>query len=625
MELYEHQKKALTLVRERTHGILLMTCGSGKSAIYQESAKKVATTLVMVPRKILVDQLYDDYFKNMKNANVFKLNSDHRGQMISSTKRKRRKLTEKQQNAMKEQQFATLMDEASPQCPFIVLANYQSVNRLSDLLSGRVFDQAFFDEGHNVYFKVDERREDDEGPSELGTDDEEDEEDSDLEEDEEEDDDGGDGDASFRARQLLSKTQKAPHVARKSVDNQDHLQKLRGFGGLNGFPARKYFFCTATATDFMLNNPEIYGPVLIEFSYNEAVKSNIVKKFNLHVECLRVRDDCPDAAPPFLWSIGQFIIHQDLRRVIVYTNRIKDNSRYESLRTSMALETFREQEKLNHLPRCIRVDYITHQTTIDQRQRIFRQFRNTVDTTFRMIVSCRTISEGVDLTSADGIILLDSRSNNITTTQRILRCTRLTREERKQGHWEQASVLIPLMHQTVSSFQKDVELNTWLERFVASLDCSSRYLTRDNQNDTVPTNTADGNVIIPIHVGDNIDTIPYDPLECTRDPMRTRFRKLLSHLNNMTDVMIDDIERGVFHYVLDLSKVKHFSRNWDDPRFSEAYKLRSILLNASFKRDATLLQKDLYTVARKWSPAQLRPEIYSTSTINVPVKLKSIL
>ena len=606
MQLYQHQLKALALIKEALFGILQMTCGSGKSAIYKEAAREVRTALIMVPRKILVDQLYDDYFKDEPNMDVLKLNSDHRTQApaksasseIDGRARKRRKLTARQMNAEKETNFLQYMKSATVTKPFVVIANYQSVRRLAELMQDQLFDISFFDEGHNVLLK-----------SAPGDRDSETEDEADDEPCESSDEDGDNAEDEDKCITVSS----APQPKKKRIEG-DRMETLRQFKGLNGFPSAKYFFCTATTTEMMLQHPNIYGKVLINFSYNDAVKEGIVKKFKLHVECLKTdeNEDTPAKKDvPFLWSIGQFIMHQNLRRVIVYTNRIRDTTKHESLRTSMALETFREQERAFHLPRKIRVDYITHHTTLDQRQRIFRTFRNTKDSQFRMIVSCRTISEGVDLTSADGIILLDSRSNNITTTQRILRCTRLTKDERRHGMWDDATVLIPLLHHSISSFNENRDLNEWLDRFVTSLNCQTAAITSSDTSSPSGPNT-DDHIQIPIVVGNDIDSIPYDPNECTKDPKRENVKKLLCmKMPNLSEDHVDDVERGIFHFVVDESRHKGFARNWDDSRFSKSYLTRSMLIIASLKRKPSLQEHpDLYHMARYWTREQLEPSLY---------------
>lgn len=607
MNLYEHQEKGLELIRKHLYGIFLMTCGSGKSRIYREAAKEARSTLILVPRKILVDQLYDDYFANMVGVDVLKLNSDHRATVnvskpATAKVRKPRKLTPRQQNALKESRFAELMDAATIDKPFVVIANYQSIRRLGDLLDGRLFDLAFFDEGHNVLLQPTQMMQD---STEEDTNDSESEpEDSAL--------------SSDDAVQSLLRPIKRKKMCKDFKSTHEQMQKLRQFNGLNGFPSKRYFFCTATATTMMTDNPQVYGPVLIEYTYNEAVQQGIVKKFRLHVECLQTsimgqESSVDQQSGQFLWSIGQFISKQNLRRVIVYTNRIKNDTKHKSLRASMALETFREQERAIQHHR-VKVEYITHHTTIDQRQTIFNNFRKTSDTTTRMIVSCRTISEGVDLTSADAVILLDSRSNNITTTQRILRCTRLTQEERRHGTWGEATVLIPLMKHTISSFTENQELKNWLDRFVVSLGCRSQLIIPPE-----PLNDEDDDerVSIPIYVGESIDSIPFDPLERTKDPKRTNARTLL--LRKIPDIgenTILRLEEGIFHYVLDQSRHLHFARNWDDKRFGSHYVNRCMLLIASIERKPDLLSNTddmLYKIARQWTREQLRPSLYGAT------------
>lgn len=541
-KLYAHQERALQLIAQNERGVFPYTCSSGKSLIYKEAARGVQRTIILVPRKLLVEQFYEQYFDKDTDFDVIRVNSDQKD---------RNKEQKKYDNA-----FWTRFRQTEPlRRPMVALVNYQSMKRLNVLRKNQCFDIVFNDESHHCFSM---------NPS---------------------------------------------------------LMKYHKTLG------KKSFYFTATPTEPLLTQPDIYGPVLATYSFAEAVQDRIVKTFETHVECMRPSSnidplDQTESAMPtdaktkqtLLFAIGQFILRQNLKRVIVYTNRVTehrqkktvsggekdedmednqetkgaDEDNVTKVRASISMERFRANA--HYLPKALKIEYISASTTLEQRYHMFNRFRNEEDNTVRMIVSCRTISEGIDLTSCDGVIMLDSRSNNITTTQRILRCTRLTQRERTTSSWSPAIVLIPLNHHSISSFRNDKVFLQWLHSFADGLGCQFREPL---------ANAKTKKLQLTLNVGDNLDDIFYDANERKDDIVRSKVREeLFRRLLTLKDHEVFACEEAIFQYTINASSTYQppYSRNWDSPLFREVYKRRArqVIYNLG--------------ITEEWDPSQFNAE-----------------
>ncbi len=527
-KLYVHQERALQLIAQNERGVFAYTCSSGKSLIYKEAARSVQRTVILVPRKLLVDQFYEQYFDKDVDFDVVRVNSDQKD---------RNKEQKKYDHAF----WTRFRQEGPLHRPMVALVNYQSLKRLNALRKSQSFDIVFNDESHNSF-----------------------------------------------------------------TTNPNQLKQQKSLG-------RKSFFFTATPTESLLSQPDVYGQVLSTYSFAEAVQDRIVKTFETHVECLKptTLDDgeteetaaehisLETTKQTLLYTIGQFILRQNLKRVIVYTNRVTEHRRHEKkkpsqdlspeedldediredatgldakiskVRASISMERFRAEA--HFLPKAVKIEYISASTTLEQRYHMFNRFRNEEDNTVRMIVSCRTISEGIDLTSCDGVIMLDSRSNNITTTQRILRCTRLTQRERNSGTWSPAIVLIPMCCHSITSFRSDKVFIQWLQSFADGLECefieastSGRLKSKKLQ--------------LSLNVGDDLNEIPYDQNERKDDVLRSKVREeLFRQLPILGDADVFICEQAIFQFTCNQSKDNNppYARNWDSPIFRKVYKQRA--------------------------------------------------
>lgn len=565
MQLYHHQIEAIKQIANHSKGVFIGTCGCGKTQIYKVAARSVRSTLILVPRKLLVDQFYEQYFQNDSEFDVVRVNSDQ----------KEGSKNQRQVDNVFWDRFQN--KELLAERPMVALVNYQSLARLNRLRGNTKFDIVFNDEAHNINIK--------EGC-------------------------GHKEDVSFQ-HDLGSKS----------------------------------FYFTATPTEALLHRSDVYGPILWNYDFASAVADGIVKRFITHIECLRSdkgKISNPATPPPLLWSLGQFVLRHNLKRIIVYTNRVKDTleadegglglgeeeeeeQREENqptdhlaliakVRASMSLARFKKES--HFLPRQIKAEYITAATTLEQRYHMFHRFRDEADEGIRMIVSCRTISEGIDLTSCDGVILLDSGSNNIITTQRILRCTRLTQKERDCNTWNPATVLIPFIEHTPSSFQEDQTAQEWLERFASGLHC--RFERKSNV--LGPESNRIYKEVLELQIGDNLEDTPYDPRALRDDPLRETVKhQICKKLPFLTPEDVYLLEEGIFLYTMThaiTGGVKQYARNWDAPRFKTAYKrrARTVLFNLNRKtlEDIDELHGSrLKLFASTFGASQMAPDLHA--------------
>jgi hypothetical protein len=90
------------------------------------------------------------------------------------------------------------------------------------------------------------------------------------------------------------------------------------------------------------------------------------------------------------------------------------------------------------------MDFISAKTKLNARNKIFHRFSSTCDDDVHVIVSCRTISVGVDLPTCDTVVFADVTRNVTEIIQRGCRPLRLTEEERLAKRYENAKIFFPV-------------------------------------------------------------------------------------------------------------------------------------------------------------------------------------
>ncbi|KAJ3371250.1 hypothetical protein GGF31_003429 [Allomyces arbusculus] len=390
MKLFPHQSQALEKIRDHDHGVFNITCGGGKSRIIKEAALLYKISIVFAPTKNLVSQFYRDYFQGDEAFVPVIINSD---------------------NPVDDTTVESVKDALETDTRIVFLCNYQSLHVVQQLCVdlGVVIDIVMFDEAHNVTSKNSRGK--------L----------ADMKVESESRSDGMDvDDESVEDSDDTSSETSSNHVYQVDTAQVAKLQ------------ARKTFFFTATPTRVMKNHPDIYGDELIRYTYAQAVTDGVVKNVDTVIECYAADDkSCLDAGyDRLIPAINRFIADAGVSRVIVYTSHVRD-----TLSSKASVDGLVKNKKL--FDKNVVVHAVTASTSLQQRDKIFNTFRGK-SKKVHVIVSCRTISEGVDLPNCDAVVILDPSRSVVTNVQRGLRACRLTPEERRRRTWENAVVFYPI-------------------------------------------------------------------------------------------------------------------------------------------------------------------------------------
>jgi superfamily II DNA or RNA helicase len=419
MQLYEHQHKALELLRQNDKGIFNITCGGGKTMIMKSAVSEHRLCAIFAPTKNLVSQIYHDYFQ-------------HDGLIINSD------------NAVN---FDTIEHTLSSNRRIVFVCNYQSIHVLQDILKkySLVLDLVMFDEAHNVTSVRNRHR-----LSNMSTNDVEDTDDSDtddLEEDSdtdeiedtddlEEDSDADEVEEDSDADEVEEDDETDMETCSSDGDG-DTVQQI-DTSEIPHLQTKKLYFFTATPNKNMKKYPDIYGKELMRYSFAQAVQDDIVKNIDTVIECYAANDkSCLDAGyDSLIQSMNRFIHQGKFKRIIVYTSRVSDTNA-----SMVSVDGLVKNKTL--FDSSFKIFPVSATTKSEDRQRIFSDFR-TEDDTVHILLSCRTISEGIDLPNCDAVIILDPSKSVVTNVQRGLRACRLTKEERQLGKWQNAVVFYPI-------------------------------------------------------------------------------------------------------------------------------------------------------------------------------------
>ncbi|KAJ3371228.1 hypothetical protein GGF31_003405 [Allomyces arbusculus] len=386
--------------------------------VIKEAALLHKISVVFAPTKNLVAQFHRNYFENDQAFVPVVINSD---------------------NPVDETTMKSVKEALETDARVVFLCNYQSLHVVQQLCVdlGVVLDIVMFDEAHNVTSKnsrgkiADMKAEQNSGSDEMDVD--EDQDDSECE--------------SVNGSEDSASESSVDHVYQVDAGQVAKLQ------------ARKTFFFTATPTRVMKNHPDIYGDELIRYTYAQAVMDAVVKNVDTVIECYAADDkSCLDAGyDRLIPAINRFIADADVSRVIVYTSHVRD-----TLSSKASVDGLVKNKKL--FDKNVIVHAVTASTSLQQRDKIFDTFRGK-SKKVHVIVSCRTISEGVDLPNCDAVVILDPSHSVVTNVQRGLRACRLTPEERQLGTWDNAVVFYPI--------------NVPQQAFVELIDSTQDEITKD--------------------------------------------------------------------------------------------------------------------------------------------------
>ncbi len=415
VQLYAHQRDALQHIQQSSRGIFNVICGGGKSLIMIHAIRNYQYSAIFAPTKILVEQISELVRQDDATVTVVAINSDN------------------------------YIPDLDWDARVVFVVNYQSNHVFLEMLNSNniVLDIVFCDEAHNAssrkrvqYFGTSEGESDCDDWTDDSSDDASDVVDDSLENDSVDDD----------------------------FDIPDDADQLVGPADFyTSIPCRKLFFMTATPNQQMRDRPEVFGEILLSYTFPEAVRDKVIKNFDtvIHMYQPSVLPENFNPYVAMIRSINALVEERDLKRMIIYVARVNKTDK------TMNMATIREfADTFND---SYRIDYIDANTSASNRSTLFQNFQNEEDDRPHIIVSCRTISEGLDLKNCDSVVILDYSKSIVLNVQRALRCCRLTDSERTSGIYSNATVFYPIniSQRDFIAFERADDKNAFLNQQIS--------------------------------------------------------------------------------------------------------------------------------------------------------------
>ncbi len=403
---FKHQTEAIEAINQNNRGIVHIPCGCGKSLIMKHVAGQHKISAIYAPTKNLVQQIAKDYFEADASFCCIKINSD---------------------NKYNWKDILAAINACPDWKPVVFVVNYQSVLQFQKLL-GKLkvtLDVGLYDEAHHTSSKKKRELLRDRAQTEQGeSDDEESDEESDASDDDDYDDECEDD--------VLGEDKLA------TEENEDAMSADDKYVRLDLEPStEKRFFFSATPSKTMKSTPDIYGETIYRYSSKQAVLDGVVKNFDTVIDLYRdhgaaITDNTVDYER-LVGNIKEVITERECKRVLVYTRTVVENELEPSVNILKKKALFSP-----HL-----VSFITASTKKKDREKILDDFSKD-SSNVHILVSCKTISEGIDIANCDMVVMLDLTKSEILIIQRGLRASRLMPEGRKAGTWKNAVVYFPL-------------------------------------------------------------------------------------------------------------------------------------------------------------------------------------
>ncbi|KAJ3282552.1 hypothetical protein HK104_010833 [Borealophlyctis nickersoniae] len=204
--------------------------------------------------------------------------------------------------------------------------------------------------------------------------------------------------------------------------------------------AKKHIFWTATPNRKMKDHQELYGDIIFSYPFDEAVADKVIKLFGIYLSCYKEdffegETSKEEQYRKIVELSGEFIKNEKCKRILIYVNQVTDRN------ALLSVDHMRKTR--NMFDSSWKMDFISGETKPERRKDIFRKFCKE-DDTVHIIVSCRTISVGIDLPNCDAVIFADTTRNVQEIIQRGCRPCRLTKTERETGKITNAKIFIPI-------------------------------------------------------------------------------------------------------------------------------------------------------------------------------------
>lgn len=245
------------------------------------------------------------------------------------------------------------------------------------------------------------------------------------------------------------------------VSNSTNYQWILGCKEIN----YRYFF-TATVLDFMKESPELFGKILYNFTFKDAIDANIITDYKIIISLFETPEYIENNNDPvkneyMIKSIKQILTRVKSKKIVSY------HSYNECKReTSTCSKDYHDQfVKLNENE--INCMYIGSDVSNKKRNKILKDFEND-NSKPQEIFNCRLLNEGVDIACIDTLIFVDPSSSTVMNVQRTGRCLR------KYVGKERGFIIIPV-------YVKNLTSENDMERFKPVLNLLKTLGTQDTR------------------------------------------------------------------------------------------------------------------------------------------------
>ena len=494
-------------------GIISMCCGSGKSRTMYELIKNCENKnekifIIATTRVNLIYQLFNDISKwsTLENKSfVIKL--------IGGSGKKYKKDT-------LENNIYNIIKNITN--PLIIITTYQSSNKIVDAIKGNkeLFpDLIILDESHNTTGITDKKN------------------------------------------RILIK---------QDNDDENYI-----------FTSSKYLFMTATpvrlqiknksepyiteGSSYSMDNENIYGKIIYEYSFYEGIKDKILVPFDT-IYYIPTKDEIPDEIKLkinnmskeqktsfYFETISGFLIYTiltyNLKHILVYlqTKDKADIMKYK-------LENIINKQNIN-------IYIITSSNTQKEQDKILLNFRTPSKFT-NILLSVSIFDEGVDEPCIDSIMFGEERYSEARIVQNIGRCLRLNNNKKK------SYVIIPnIVYEYNIDLTNELSISTYsshyrkIREIISILNKSSKnkfYLKSSNYNDINFNTNNLKNEDLPYQDIKNISE-NYKSIEQSDIKLSKWFIQVCSN-NNISNELLENIKNKILEYKID--SVKEYGYNF---------------------------------------------------------------
>jgi superfamily II DNA or RNA helicase/IS1 family transposase len=245
------------------------------------------------------------------------------------------------------------------------------------------------------------------------------------------------------------------------VANSTNYQWILGCKEIN----YRYFF-TATVLDYMKESKELFGEILYNFTFKDAIEAGIITDYKIIISLFETPEYIENVNDPvknecMIKSIKQILTRVKSKKIVSYHSFNECNKQ-----TSTCSKDYHNQFiKLNENE--INCMYIGSNVSNKKRNKILKDFEND-NSKPQEIFNCRLLNEGVDIACIDTLIFVDPSNSTVMNVQRTGRCLR------KYPNKEKGIIIIPV-------YVKNLTSDNDMYRFKPVLNLLKTLGTQDNR------------------------------------------------------------------------------------------------------------------------------------------------